>query len=349
MIDEYNYTGDNPAVNFLMAPFDVSPSICEVTYTCRVISSPIGPVDFCSFEDGQTLAKFDAKTGNFYFQTDDMDGYAPGVYSLEITGSVNSFSDSVFVDLVLVDPCATSQISLSQQLFSDMTYSLRDPQIVISWPDAQALYFLDSPIDCGPVDVEFFNDDATYSALDPVIFSSSTAAAPSFIVNYVEDESLVGQYSILYEVTLRNYPSNTALSLPFTLTIVDPCDEPVVLIAPVMADQYYTITDHALMYAAPVFSSEPAWCQVTYTYAISEAAGDACVSFNPDQFMLGFTFYYDSGLELSGPTETAFQITVTGSSGTAVQLTDSTSFLLTIHNPCIDQKFVSIKPAALLN
>ena len=91
-----------------------------------------------------------------------------------------------------------------------------------TWVD-QDLYSLDTPVDCGPITVEFFNDDLT--AVDPAIFTKN--ADPSFVTQYQEDVALVGDYPILYRVTLTNYPANLIDStVPFIISIVDPCDAP---------------------------------------------------------------------------------------------------------------------------
>ena len=69
-----------------------------------------------------------------------------------------------------------------------------------TWVDKD-LYSLDTPVDCGPITVEFFNDDLT--AVDPAIFTKNADfkladphfADPSFVTQYQEDVALVGDNS----------------------------------------------------------------------------------------------------------------------------------------------------------
>ena len=77
--------------------------------------------------------------------------------------------ESFTVNLVLTDPCPTSTLTLSATPFVDSTYVLRDPSQAQSWVDLN-LYTVDTLVDCGPIQVEFFNDDATKTALDADIF-----------------------------------------------------------------------------------------------------------------------------------------------------------------------------------
>ena len=82
-----------------------------------------------------------------------------------------------------------------------------------------------------------------------------------------------------------------------------------------MDSQEYTITGTAKTYEITPFTSDPAWCAVTYTYSISDPAGDAAVSFNDDASVREFTFHYDADLDLCGPASTDYTVTVFGEIG----------------------------------
>jgi len=122
---------------------------------------------------------------------------------------------------------------------------------------------------------------------------------------------------------------------------MDPCDEPVSIAPSVLDAQEYTITDTAKTYTIPVFISDPAWCAITYTYTVTDVSGSPAVSFNDDAMVRQFTFDYASDLLLCGATNTDYQISVTGTSGNVVPVSNSAQLILTLKNPCIDSNFVS--------
>ena len=207
-------------------------------------------------------------------------------------------------------------------------------------------------VDCGPLTVEFFNDDAGTTALDTVIFNDdrTTAGAFSFQNLYTEDITKKGVYPIKYRVYHTSYTSNVVtLDAPFVITIVDPCDAPVSVTPSALTNQAYTITDTALPYQFPVYTADPVWCDITYTYTITDVSGDAAVSFNADATVRTFTFSYIADLLLSGAVSTDYTIEVTGTAGNITPTSGSNSFLLTLKNPCIDPAFVTITEAVLLN
>ena len=98
--------------------------------------------------------------------------------------------------------------------------------------------------DCGPQAVSFFLNDGSETALDPVLFSDvRDPANNSFEVLETQLVAKVGLYPITYKVVYTSYPANFKVqSTPFTVTIVDPCDSPVSIISPGLADQEYTLT-----------------------------------------------------------------------------------------------------------
>ena len=84
-------------------------------------------------------------------------------------------------------------------------------------------------MDCGPISVEFYNDDATKSQLDAAIFRDDRDASTNnnFVVQYSEDVAIRGAYPIRFKTFFTSYPANFVESVtPFVITILDPCDEP---------------------------------------------------------------------------------------------------------------------------
>ena len=63
----------------------------------------------------------------------------------------------------------------------------------------------------------------------------------------------------------------------FTIVVIDPCDSPVSIIPSTLSDQEYTITQNKFTYQVPVYTSDPSWCEITYSYTITDFAGDAAV------------------------------------------------------------------------
>ena len=90
--------------------------------------------------------------------------------------------DSFSVDLVLIDPCLTVNLGKQPSPFNDATYVLRDPPVQQVWQVFQ-LINPQTQVDCGPVSVEFFNVDASNSAIDPVLFADDRSGDPVFAFN----------------------------------------------------------------------------------------------------------------------------------------------------------------------
>ena len=99
---------------------------------------------------------------------------------------------------------------------------------------------------------------------------------------------------------------------PFVISIGDPCDVPFSLTASNLVNQEYTITAAVKNYQVPVFTSDPVWCEITYSYTITNLAGDAAVSFNNDPIVREFNFYYSVDLNLCGLTSIDYLVTVVG-------------------------------------
>ena len=238
-VTPYSYTGDSPKATFAATPFDVVPSICTVTYSCSILNGPFaGP---CAFVSGTTVATFDSSTGNFSFSSIDTANYSPGLYSFEITGTVGTKSDKVIISVELIGPCSTAEITLLPSPVSDDTYILRDPLQTQTWSYTDVLT-IDTGVDCGPITVEFFNEDATFTNLDAALFDDGRDPN-SFAVRNTDDVTKAGSYPISYKAYHTNFPSNfKTKTVAFTITVIDPCNNPAGLLASAPADQSYTIT-----------------------------------------------------------------------------------------------------------
>ena len=101
-----------------------------------------------------------------------------------------------------------------------------------------------------------------------------------------------------------------------------------------------------------MFTADPAWCAITYTYTITDSnGGDVTIaSFGPlsfDDITRIFTIDYETDLNFSGPTSKTYTIEVTGTAGNVTPTYDSNSFDLTVKNPCLDPSFVTIEGKTL--
>ena len=103
-----------------------------------------------------------------------------------------------------------------------------------------------------------------------------------------------------------------------------------------------------------MFTADPAWCAITYTYTITDSNGNNVIigTFSPlsfDDITRVFTIDYETDLDFSGPASKTYTIEVTGAAGNVSPTSDNSSFDLTIKNPCIDPNFVTIEGKTLLD
>ena len=88
-----------------------------------------------------------------------------------------------------------------------------------------------------------------------------------------------GIYKITYKVAYTSYSTNSITqTVPFTVTVIDPCDKPLSVTASALTNQFYTITQNAFDYKFPAYTVSPTWCTITYTYTITNSAGDAAIN-----------------------------------------------------------------------
>ena len=109
---DYFYDGSD--YTFVLNPPTVTPSFCEVTYTCSLTAdSP--RTDLCNLSAAGASGIFDAATGGYVFSANDRDVVPTGIYTFEITASVGSgtkTAKSTFL-LNLKDLCASAVLTLT--------------------------------------------------------------------------------------------------------------------------------------------------------------------------------------------------------------------------------------------
>ena len=117
-----------------------------------------------------------------------MANYPPGEYTFTITGTVGAKSVTATFVMTLVDPCPNVALTINEPAtFVDGTYILRDPREERSW-DIDAILSRDTPVDCGPVSVDFFDTTTAATPVSTVFDDDRTAL--SFASIYTEDTTL---------------------------------------------------------------------------------------------------------------------------------------------------------------
>ena len=207
---DYLYTGNSPSASFTMNPFLVDPpGYCTILYSCQTIAGPVAPaLDLCAINDGLSRGTFDAATGNFVFESfDNKEVVLPGTYTFQITATVGSTVETVDFDLVLVNPCI-ADVTLTEiaSPFVDEVKDLGDPETLQTW-DLTNMVSSDAVVDCGPIVIEFYLNDATQTLLDPLIFADRRAITTNEFASLLTvDYAHVGVYDIGYTFSLEDYP-----------------------------------------------------------------------------------------------------------------------------------------------
>ena len=136
--------------------------------------------------------------------------------------------------------------------------------------------------------------------------------------------------------------------MPFTITIIDPCDDPISVTALPIDNKEYTITDTTLSFVYDAFTSDPDWCSVNYSHTVLDVNGDSALpTLSFDQVSRTISFTDNTDLLLSGATFLEYTVTVTGVAGNISEVSGFTSFALKVKNPCINPAFVTIDSKAL--
>lgn len=150
--------------------------------------------------------------------------------------------------MTLVDPCPTASISLNPSPFLDETEDLGAAETTQSW-DLASLYSLDTLVNCGSIELEFYLSDGSQTPLNPAIFEDRRGTPNTLARKFVTDQTFVGTYQITYSVFLTDFPTvKTEQPAPFTVTIVTSCISAGTFDPSVLIDQEYTLTDSSLDY-----------------------------------------------------------------------------------------------------
>ena len=196
-----------------------------------------GPrLDLCNFNNGSTIAIFNTALGYYTFRSSDHINFPPGDYVFEIKGLVGNLEATETWTMTLVEPCGSNFVFfMAQNPFADVVYTLADPMIELPW-ELGTIVEQFTLADCGSQTVVFKNADG--SDLDTLIFEDfQDGISDRLKILQNSDIATVGVYELTYSVSFPGEPLNVKVQpLSFKVTIVDPCDEPVSLIAPNLED-----------------------------------------------------------------------------------------------------------------
>ena len=204
-----------------------------------------------------------------------------------------------------------------------------------------------SPVDCGPLLIDFYLNDGAKTSLSPLLFEVRDSP-DEFVRIFAADNSLADTFEILYTVTLSLFPNISVESAEsFTIEIKQRCIEASLLAPSVLDNQEYTITDFEKSYIFNPFFVVPEFCEIEYTYTVSSPSAQLIIS-SFDGDLREFKFLYSDDLRPSGEPsfeiyELDYSISVTGTTGMDVSKNITGTFSIKIKNPCIDPNFVSIQ------
>jgi hypothetical protein len=117
-----------------MPAFTTEPADCKssAVYTCEYKSGPYtGSHNLCdlpltSVGGANSLVNFDTANGMYSFTSNDMVTFPPGAYNFEITVTIGSSSEVVSFQMMLSDPCPAATLTIVNNPFAQMSYTLRD-------------------------------------------------------------------------------------------------------------------------------------------------------------------------------------------------------------------------------
>ena len=142
---------------------------------------------------------------------------------------MGDLSTSATFTVTLVDPCPTTLLTINNPVpFVTGECVLRDNQIERVW-DIDALVSRATLVDCGPLTVEFF-DENTGATPAAAVFDDirTTPNAFSYASKNIQDVALKGDYPIKYRAYHTNYAADNnivELDTAFVITVVDPCED----------------------------------------------------------------------------------------------------------------------------
>ena len=117
---------------------------------------------------------------------------------------------------------------------------------------------------------------------------------------YTEDTGFHGVYRLRFRAFYVDYPDKyLELDEPFNVRILDPCQSPRSLTAPDMLLNdlvfEYTMMTPSDELTFTVFTPDPAWCDVQYSYQVNNRQGFAMVQ-NWDALDRTLTYEYSEDL-----------------------------------------------------
>ena len=132
------YGYDDVNLDFVLTEFSITPSVCEITYACTQVSRVDGTASDLACDDFNLDGTFDSSgtDGELKFNTtpsqqDYIDqNVAPGAYTIQITGTATTSSQTkvVSITLTLTDLCSQPTLSLpTSPALADQSYTVSDP------------------------------------------------------------------------------------------------------------------------------------------------------------------------------------------------------------------------------
>lgn len=109
---------------------------------------------------------------------------------------------------------------------------------------------------CGNLEVSFFLNDGSETALDAELFTDDRGPPTQFLINSVDDPAKAGSFSVTYKAYLVDYPSVLTYSAsPVLVTVLDPCKAPTATItSPTLINQLHFLNSGSLSYAITPFT-----------------------------------------------------------------------------------------------
>jgi hypothetical protein len=346
-VKDYYYTGDSPSLTLWSKKY-LDPQQCKIyrEFTCEVLSGPRSDIcEILAGSEGDTEASLDQTSGKFTLSATDVSSVPPGKYVIAISQKVGSKSFTTEYTVHLKNPCTDLPPTfLKNSPLEDMIYTSRTPAEITTWKiDDVAVPSTD--LNCGDVAISFEMKNG--DPLDTTIFTDDrTGATNKFKVGPTVDETMVGEYDIKVIASYEDYPANKAeWRHLWEIDIVNPCNNPVSITPSLVGPQTYILTDEAKEVKFDRFTTDPDWCEVTYTYTTS-GASDAIV-LNTNMASRTFSFFYDTDLRLAKGSKQDYTINIIGKIGKRTTKTAKTSFSLTLKDPCIKNNFVTINAPVL--
>ena len=249
---DYDYQG---TLSFTAEEFDVVPPVCDIVYTCDTINGPTGFGDLCSSLDTSTL--------DFSLTTQDYSVYPPGVYELEITGTVtgdlSTVTQTEVIIITIVDPCDPPTFTAPAS-GAQVTYFIGEPDLTETFATA----FTAAP--------SFCTKELTFSVADADIEAKITVTTTQFQFAQLDDLTKAGvtgteTYVVTLTWTMGN-PLATTLVEDRTLDLIikNPCfvASKLTWTEPTQTDppsDVYTGTDVVFTYDP--YTVLPAFCEIT--------------------------------------------------------------------------------------